>query len=353
MILLDTNDLRELLDAAGVDPVLTLYLPVDTTDPANHRDVGSRSWEVQLRNDLHEIARNVEEAEAERFAQTRAAVEQWMAAYHPGGRTLVLVASPDRVIDIELPIRLAQRSAYGRPAVAELSRAVSEHRLYGMLLVDGETARLLVGALGFVDDLVALQVDNRWGEPGPTRSRHQFRFESRREEYQAKHQRSIAEQADRFLEQFPEVDRLVLGGNAVEAHGVARALGARATRALLGVIPCPVDIADNDLLQRVSAVAEQAETDADRAVVAELHAAAARGRAVFGMQAVIDALSSRVVREVVISSHLEISDALEDLVRSAIVGGATVVFAHQDAADDLDATDGVAAGLYYAAVVVP
>ena len=38
------------------------------------------------------------------------------------------------------------------------------------------------------------------GEFGPAISGRQLRFESRREEYQAKHQRFIAEQIDRFVQ---------------------------------------------------------------------------------------------------------------------------------------------------------
>ena len=191
MLAMDTNDVRELLEDAGQEPVLTLYLPLDPRDPANQRDAGTRSWQVQLRNDLNRLAVDADgqgQRRAEQFAAQRGAAEQWLASHQPGGRTLVLFVLGDRVIALELPILLRQRATFGDPAVGELARALSEHRWYAVVLVDGESARMLAGSLGFVDDVITLQADTRWGEPGPTRSEHRFRFEARREEYQHKHQ---------------------------------------------------------------------------------------------------------------------------------------------------------------------
>ncbi len=355
MIVLDTNDLRELLHAAGDDPVLTLYLPVDTSDPENHRDAGARPWEVQLRNDLHrlQVEAGSDRAAADRFAAARTGVERFLEGYQPGGRTLVLVADPDSVIDIEVPVVLQQRAAYGRPAVGEFARALSEHRLYAAVLVDRQSARLVAGAMGFVNDIVTLRFGTGWGDFGPATEGHQLRFESRLEEYQHKHQRFIAEQVDRFVLAHPEVDRLVLGGTADQAHGVARALGKRASHALVGVIPMPVNCSDADLVERIRPLAEQVEHDVDWAVVSGLHAVAGAGRAVFGLRAVGDALASGVVQQVVVSSHLDDVEVVEDIVGRALHAGAEVTFVHQDAATDLDPTDGVAARLYYAAVVVP
>lgn len=355
MITVDINDLRDLVREAGDEPVLTLYLATDPADPANHRDAGTRSWEVELRSDLHRIglAVKVDERFAARFEGARSAVEEWLTLHQPNSRTLVLVAGPDSVIDIELPVALPQSASFGPPALAALARALSEHRLYCMVLVDGETARLAEAAMGFVDDRALLQLDTRWGEPWPTRSEAKLRYDHRRLEYQARHQREVANRIDQLLVDQPHIDRLVLGGNETEAHGVARALGQQATRALVGIVPAPVASTEAELLQRIAPVAEQVEMDADLAVVSGLKAATGSGRAVFGRQAVADALAAGVVQELVLSSHLPGEDALEAIVAQALAAGAEVTVVHTDAATELDGTDGVAAKLYYAAVVVP
>lgn len=355
MITVDVNDLRDLVREAGDEPVLTLYLSTDQADPANHRDTGSRAWEVALRSDLHRIglAVRADERYALRFEAARSAVAQWLATHQPSSRTLVLVAGPDGVIDIALPVALPQSASFGPPALAGLARALSEHRLYCMVLVDGETARLAEAAMGFVDDRVLLQLDTRWGEPWPTRSEAELRYDHRRLEYQERHQRAVARRIDELLLEQPRIDRLVLGGNETEAHGVARALGRPATRALVGIVPAPVASAEADLLQRIAPIAEQVEFDADLAVVAGLQAATGSGRAVFGRSAVSAALTAGVVQELVLSSHLPPSDGLEAIVAQALGAGADVTVVHRDAAAALDGTDGLAARLYYAAVVVP
>jgi hypothetical protein len=167
-----------------------------------------------------------------------------------------------------------------------------------------------------------------------------------------KHQREVARRIDELLSEQPRIDRLVLGGNETEAHGVARALGQRATRALVGILSAPVASSEADLLQRIAPIAEQVELDADLAVVAGLQAATGSGRAVFGRRAVSDALAAGVVQELVLSSHLPASDALEAIVAQALGAGAEVTVVHQDAAAALDGNDGLAAKLYYAAMVV-
>lgn len=354
MLEIDTNDLRELLIDTADDPVLTLYLPVDPSDPENFRDSGSKPWEVQLRNDLRAIADSLDPDDRDgriRFEQIRTNVENWLLDYLPRGRTLVLMADDDSMIDIELPVVLEQDAGYGTPRVSEFVRAMSEYRLYGAVLVDGTSARLVTGSLGFTADLATLEFDNRWGMDSAGRSGHSFRFENRQEEYQQRFHRSIAEQIDRLVVEFPEFDRLVLSGNEVEAHGVARALGSRATHALVGIVAAPMTSTDADLTERIRPLAQKIELDADLALVSSLRAATGSGRAVFGTDQVNAALAQGVAQQVVISSHITDRDAVEDIVRAALLAGAEIAFVHDEAASDIDPVDGVAARLYYAAVL--
>lgn len=354
MIDIDTNDLRNIITNAGDEPVLTLYLPVDPSDPENFRETGTRPWELKLRNDLAELSNEAASYDREgraRFDQTIAHVENWLLDYLPGGRTLVLVADENEVTSIELPLVLDQDAGYGKPRVSEFARALSEYRLYAAVLVDGGSARLVTGSLGFIADVVTISFDNRWGMDSAGRSGHNFRFESRQEEFQQRHQRNIAAQIDQLVADHPEIDRLVLGGATVEAHGVARALGQRATNALIGVVAAPTNSTDAELTERIRPLAEAVEHDFDLAIVASLRAATGAGRAVFGADQVRQALANGVAQEVVLSTHIADRDLTEDLVRAALLAGASITFVHNEAADELDPVDGVAARLYYAAVL--
>ncbi len=350
MIALDSGALRRLLERAGDDPLLTLYLPVDPSDPENQRARGTRKWEVRLRDQLRSAGDGVaDDREArQRWDAVGAQVDQFLAFYEPGGGTLVLLAAPDEVTYVELPVVLTQSATYGPPAVAGLVRAMSDHRLYVTVLVDQQSVRAVSGYLGFVSDVAHLQLDGPWGMPGATRSGHQFRFEARRDEYQGRFHADVADQIDRFLVDDPEVERLVLGGIATEAHGVARALSARSHQALVGVVPMPVGSTDAEIAQRLDPHAQAHEEQQDLEHVAALGAAAAAGRATSGLDATVSALEHGLARDVLLSAHVAPGEDVERLARAAVLAGSDVRVVHAAAASALDEQGGVAARLYYA-----
>lgn len=353
MLVLDATDLRRLLERTGDDPVLTLYLPVDPGEKDNQRDAGSKKWQVKLRNHLSELDEQVPQLGDDRPARhrweaVRERAEQWLGDYAPSGRTLVLVADEDEVIDIELPVVLDQSAGYGEPQVGGLVRAMSEHRYYLTVLIDQQSVRTAEGYLGFVGDVAHLDVGGAWGMPGATRSAHQFRFEARREEYQERFHADVADQIDRYLDDNRNVERLVLAGIAKEAHGVGRALSPRSHRALMGVVPMPVNSSDSEISERVDPHAQAFEEEQDLALVSALGSARPAGRAADGPQATLAALEQHLAREVLLSGHVEDGELVERVCRAAVLGGIDVHVVHGSAADALDEIGGVAARLYYA-----
>lgn len=350
MIGLDSSALRRLVEATAEQPVLTLYLPVDPSDPENQRAPGTEKWRVRLGNQLSALSDQVgddRDARA-RWQAVTENVEGWLANAAPSGRTLVLLADEHDVTDIELPVVLEQRAGYGPPRVDGLVRAMSDHHLYLTVLVDQQTVRAVSGYLGFVQDVARLDLSGPWGMPGATRSGHQFRFEARREEYQERYHADVADQIDRYLVDNPDVERLVIGGATVEAHGVARALSQRSHQALLGVLPIPVDASDADVAERISVHAQAFEEQHDHEVMAALGAARAAGRGVTGADEVVASLVQYLARDVIVSSHLADADLIERVTRLAVLSGAAIRFVHRAAADEIDTDGGVAARLYYA-----
>ena len=349
MVTLDVTAIRRLVEGAGDRQVLTLYLPVDPTDPENRRTPPTQKWQVRMRNQLRELEGRLPEDRDERMrwqALTDRA-DEWLRDYTPAGRTLVLVVDEDGVTDIEVPVVLEQHAGYGPPLVAGLLRALSDHRLYAVFLVDRQTVRVVTGHLGFVLDTALLELHDPWGMPTATRSAHQFRFETRREEYQGRYHAEVAEQVDRFLLEHHDVERLVIGGEAVEAHGVARALSHRSHELLVGVIPMRLDTPEADIVDHVSPHAEAFEEEQDLEQVAALGAARAAGRGVVGTERVVGALEQSLGREVLVSSHVG-DDTVERVARHTVLSGASLRFVHRSAADALDADGGLGARLYYA-----
>ena len=91
MITVDINDLRDLVREAGDEPVLTLYVSTDPADPANHRDAGTRSWEVELRSDLHRIGLAACGLDVHSLTHTLPPVWNWPAVWQ-----LTSLTSPRR-----------------------------------------------------------------------------------------------------------------------------------------------------------------------------------------------------------------------------------------------------------------
>ncbi|HYN30154.1 MAG TPA: hypothetical protein VES95_09840 [Dermatophilaceae bacterium] len=358
MLALDTTALRALLERdadPGDRPVLTLVLPVDPSDPENHRRRGSERWRVQLRNDLSDLAAPLQEDKAARtrFEGLRERAEAWLADHEASGRSLVLHVDEEEAVAIELPVVLEQEAGFGEPRVAALVRALCDHRLYAAVLVDREEARAVTGHLGFVDDLATIELGPEWGMPGPTRSGHQFRFEARQEKYQAKAHAAVAAEVDRLLDETPAIERLVLGGLETEAHGVARALAARSHRRLVGVVAIPMDSSDAELAERVRPHADAFERQQDHEAAAAFEAARGIGRAVSGPERTVRALEQYLARDVLVSAHLGDTDLVERVARLTVLTGVEVRFLHGEAAAALDADGGVGARLYYATEPAP
>lgn len=351
MITIDATDLRSLLQRVGEAPVLTLYLPVDPSDADNQRSEGAEKWRITMRNQLTTAAESADPADAIRLEGLVARAEAFLAGYSPTGRTLILLVDDEGLASVELPIVLSQHAAYGAPLLAELVQAMNDHRLYVTVLVDQQSARLVEGYLGYVGDVATLDMTSNWGERGGSRGTHQFRADARADEFQSRYHQYLAREIDRLLAETPEIERLVLGGNAVEAHGVARELGQQASSKLLGVVAVPVDSTNAEVAERITPLAQRFEEEEDFDATARLSDSLAAGLAVAGGPAVLAALDQFLVREILVSSHLTDAGLLEKAVRQAVISGAAIRFVHRDAAEQLDAQDGIVARLYYAAAL--
>lgn len=351
MITVDASDLRSLLQRVGDAPVLTLYLPVDPSDADNQRPEGQEKWRITMRNQLTQVAAETDPADASALEGLVVRAEAFLADYAPTGRTLVLAVDADGLASVDLPIVLEQHAAFGAPLLAEFVEAMNDHRLYVTVLVDQQSARLVEGYLGYVGDVATLHMTSNWGERGGSRGTHQFRADARADEFQSRYHQYLAQEIDRLLADTPEIERLVLGGNALEAHGVARELGQQASSKLLGVVAMPVGSTEAEVAERITPLAQRFEADEDFVVTARLSDALAAGLAVAGGPAVLAALDQFLVREILVSSHFTDAELLEKAVRQAVISGATVRFVHREAAEQLDAQDGIVARLYYAAVL--
>ena len=347
--MIDSDEIRALL-SDDREHVLSLYLPVDPTEPENRRSPGSEAWRIWMKNALKDTQTSLDgdrDAHA-RFSAAVARLDKFLSGYQPAGATAVLFVSPEDTRYLELPIPLEPRVGFGRPLVKQLLWAIDEYQHYLAVLIGADRMRAVSGYLGFVGEVATLELDSSWGMDDPERLLRQFKIESRREEHQRAYHKSVAEHVNRWFFESPDVERLILGGNEREAHGVRNQLHPYVAERVVAILPIPVDSTDAEVVSRIKDVAIAYERDEERDIVERIVGEArAGGRAVTGLDEVATALREHRVRTLVISSRFDGTDDMEGMLRDAFASSATIEFVHGGAAELLGDYGSIAAALYY------
>ena len=345
MIRIDEGSIRALLDETS-DRVLSLYVPVDPTDPNNQRPAGREAWNIWLKNELKRLEDGVSEDQKADWSDDVATLESFLADYTASGRTLICFVRPEGHVFTELPVPLEPAASFGKAHVGPLLQAMDEYRSYLVALIAADSYRIVTGYLGFVGEVASVELDRNWGMRGATRSAHQFRFETHREQHQRGYQLGLAKDIDKVLFDNPHIDRIVLGGNEKEAHGVRSLMHPKAADSVVAILPVPVDSTDDEIVRRVEPAAIAYERDREAALIDRvMEMTRAGGRASAGRDDVTGLLERGVVRTLVLASPQD--EPIEPLLRLAFHSSSRVEFVHGEPAERLRAKGGVACELYY------
>jgi peptide subunit release factor 1 (eRF1) len=140
-------DQKRLLEITALpSPVLTVYLNTASQDHSLHPVVpASLRWftdegEALSRTLLPRDGRRLKE-QIERFAQ-------FLRLRRPQEKAIAAFVGPDAWEVLPLHIRLENQLQWGKPSVAQLFKLVSEHKPYGIVVVDHQRARFFRFQLG-------------------------------------------------------------------------------------------------------------------------------------------------------------------------------------------------------------
>ncbi len=343
----DRSIVDELLAHDG-EGVVSLYVPVDPSDPRNQRPEGQEWWRTVAKSMIDELDPGDEREDQLGFRRTLASLGEFAESYTPDERTLAVFADPDEVFTIPLQVRLNHEAHVGRPAVAPLLKALSAYHHYLVVLIAADRVRAIEAHQGGIAGDEDIRLSRNWGMHSATRSGHRFRHEARIEEWQRKYQVTVAAELDELLSK-GEFDRIILGGSEREAHGVLRAMSDAGAECVAGVVPVPLDADDDAILDAVAPVMRDFEESQEHDLLHRLsRLAQTSGRAVFGADAVDAALALAAVRRLLIAVDRVDLDEREDLIRAAAAQGADVRFVFGSAREQLDPHGGIAAELYWA-----
>jgi len=275
----------------------------------------------------------------------------------PQGRGWAIYGAPDLWREYILPVPLPNRAVYGRPDLAPLLWTIEEYEPYAILTVDREHARILLAYLGRTATLEeeALELDTReWRfkagrQPtfagrvaGTGRGAQRDSFDARVEDHVRRFWARVAEATGRTLRDL-RVEQLIIGGPEEAAKAVADLLPEAARRKVVGLVPLPAHADRREIQHRTLPVALAAEhRRAGELVATLLDRVGARGGAVLGAAATLEALRHRRAHTVVADRACD-RTLLQTIPLLARRSGARIALVGEPAAAPLRDHDGIGA----------
>jgi hypothetical protein len=332
-------------------PVLTAYVDVDPGKAENQRQ--QPAWEIELKNEARRLAEEEELAPLKRrlepgqWERAEEMLSRELRGRKLGGRSVVVFSDLTDSISVDLPVEMPTRLYYGIPQVRHLLFALDQHKKYLVVLLSGDEARVAEVFLTRHTDEIRIETGHeRMRRVGPKAST--LAKKRRDAEYERRVVADVAAAINRYFLGDPDFERIVLGGNARQAHAVANLLHPAVAELLVSIEPIDFKAAEQDIAAAVRAVADAYEADHDMTVVEGLISTFNRhGPAAVEQRSVELALEQGRVRSLVLPYPIA-ADEFDPLIVQATANGASVEFVTGPAADRLGELGGVGAKLYFA-----
>ncbi len=355
------DDLRDFAGyAAGHadDTYLSLYLMTDPADPENQSQIPA--WQIYLKNAVAEIEAGLDPTQTKQWksvrlsdddpdkgwARIRKRLDKYLTSYRPQGKTLALFISPGSEHRFELPVRLPNVHHFGKPHIQEFLWALDEYEVHMVVLLAEDEARVVRVGLDRTATDATVESDQKWLRQ-QRKAAHAANINARQKELTRRFILSIANDANKFFLQNPDIERVILGGDQRQANALLGAVHPAVQDKVIAVLPIPFDTPSQEIAGRIRDTAEQAEREHEDALVAEvLDQAKARGRGAMGLTSVGRALDRGAVRLLALPYPAE--EGTEPLLLQAVQLGSQVEFLHGQAAERVAQAGGIIAQLYYA-----
>ena len=331
-------------------PILTAYVNVDPTDQDNRRE--RPAWLIELKNQAKELESTLDQDKLKRretqnkWSNTEEVLTDYLTNRQVLGRSVAFFTDHVDHLAVDLPLPTPTRLYYGLPQLKHLLFNLDQYKKYAVVLMSGDEVRTLeVFLTRTTSDLrveTGLELTRRLG-----RFAHAHTRESRGDEFDRRFAKQVAAGLSEYYPGDPDFERLVLGGNAKQAHAVRNSLDAAIREKVVGIEPIDFNSPNTEVAEYIKSVADRHEFEHDLAVVDDLVARCTRGRtAVLERQGVEAAVRKGNAKTLVLPYPID-SDTFDSLVASATIAGVEIEFVYQEAADRLHEHGGIGARLYY------
>lgn len=332
-------------------PILTAYVDVDPSKPGNQR--AQPAWEIELKNEAKRLRDELGEdalkraTAAETWDRTETALMQAVRERQPTGRSVVYFSDLETSISIDLPVEMETRLYFGFPQVKHLLFALDQYKKYLVVLVSGDKLRF--ASIFLARNTGEVQVDTGHESKRLAGSKASTLAKDRRDaEFERRFIADVAQEIQDHLFDDPSYERIVIGGNARQAHAVVNALHPAVQALVVSIEAIDFRAADQSIAEAVTKVAEGYEAEHDLEVVEQLVSISKRGGpALLDREGIETALAHGQVRMLVLAYPID-REVFDPLIAMASRSGASVEFVSGAAADRLSEFGGVGASLYYA-----
>lgn len=292
------RDLRRLARFRSPRGVLSLYLSFDPA-AGERRDVHAVAIDA-----LRALGGTARELLTDRLDEEQRRVFEFLRGeFALAGRGVAIFSCQPRglwdVFQLRVPLAPLARFAE-RPVIAPLAAVLDDYERYAVALVDKDRARLLHVYLGRVEG----EVDVRDKYPGRTKmgGSAEGRYQRHRDAHLHVHLLRAAQQLQVEARRHP-FDRLLVGGPD-EARAAFVAVLPRGLRTrLAGTFAAELFLSESEILQRVQAIEEAAEREAEVRLVSDIvNAARSGGLATSGWDDTLQALGEGCVHKLVVAA---------------------------------------------------
>jgi peptide chain release factor subunit 1 len=275
------SDLKELLNYAAQNPVLSVYLNTDPTQGSADR------YRLRLRNMLKDVALQDDVEVVERYLEHE---------YDWSGRSLAVFSCVQedffRAFSFGVPVRSRVRVG-SRPYVKPLADLFDSFGEYGVALVDQQGARLFhfhLGELQEQEGLVGAEVrrtksgggsqtsGQRGGVQAAGRRGGEAGLTKHADGVAERNMRESAEFAARFFSQ-NDIRRILIGGTENNVALFLSQLPKSWQSLVMGTFPMSMTVSHAEVQSRAMEIAREAERKREARLVDQLITAAAKGQA--------------------------------------------------------------------------
>lgn len=330
--------------------MLTAYIDIDPTNPANNRQ--NPAWSIELKNEFKKLEAEIDPERLKRRAgqkqweQVEKMVREYLLGRKPTGRSIALFSDLEDYLAVELPVKMPTRLYFGFPQIKHLLFALDQYKTYEVVLFSEYEARLVEVFLSRTSaDMI---VDSKHAKEWRLSRKFMEDGDDRRSpEFQRRFVNDVASEINQHFLGNLEFERLIFGGNQKTAHAVKNSLNPVVRDIVVAIQPIDFKMHEREIADLVRGIADIFEKSYDLSVVEELMSLHGRGGAAVIMQQDVEkALALGQVKRLILSYPIE-EEKFNPLIVDAVVQGVGIEFVVGEAAERLNQYSGIGALLYY------